>query len=42
METDPVSETSCFYPLKHWMMEKVQKPSNSNDRQLNAIIGIAL
>jgi hypothetical protein len=29
METDPVSETSSLYSLKHRMMEEVQKPSNS-------------
>jgi hypothetical protein len=25
METDPVSETSCFYSLEYRKMEKVQK-----------------
>jgi hypothetical protein len=29
IETDPVSETSCFYFVEHRTMEKVQKPSNS-------------
>jgi hypothetical protein len=28
-ETHPVSETSCFYSLEYWMMEEVQRPSNS-------------
>jgi hypothetical protein len=28
-ETDPVSETSCFYSQEHQTMEKVQNPSNS-------------
>jgi hypothetical protein len=28
METDPVSETSCFYYQEHRAMEKVQKPGN--------------
>jgi hypothetical protein len=27
-ETDPVSETSCFYSLDYRTIEKVQKPSN--------------
>jgi hypothetical protein len=27
-ETDLVSETSCFYSIKHRTVEKVQKPSN--------------
>jgi hypothetical protein len=29
VETDPVSEMSCFYSQEHSAMEKVQKPSNS-------------
>jgi hypothetical protein len=28
METDPVSETSCFYSQKYWTMGKIQNPSN--------------
>jgi hypothetical protein len=29
METDPVSETSCFYSIEYRTMGKVKKPSNS-------------
>jgi hypothetical protein len=28
METDPVSETLCFYYIEFWMKGKVQKRSN--------------
>jgi hypothetical protein len=27
-ESDPVSETSCFYTQQHRTIEKVQKPSS--------------